>query len=70
MADKPLRVVVRGGGSSSNLYRWEIYRGPDRVERSLHRYPDEHAAREAGMQVMAKLIIAKQRQRPVFRGRG
>jgi len=63
MIDKALRLEVRRGGSPPNLYRWEIYRGSDRMERSLNRYPNEHAAREAGMQVMARLIGGKRRQR-------
>jgi len=33
------------------------------MERSLNRYPNEQAAREAGMQVMARLIGGKRRQR-------
>ena len=63
MVNKAFRVEVRRGGSSPNLYRWEIYRGSDRVERSLYRYPNEQAAREAGTQVMARLIAPKRRQR-------
>jgi hypothetical protein len=64
MVDKALRVEVRSGGSPPNIYRWEIYRGQDRVERSLHRYPNEQAAREAGTQVIARLIAPTRRQRP------
>jgi hypothetical protein len=60
--DRALRVEVRRGGSPPNPYRWEIYRGPDRVERSLHRYPNEQAAGEAGLQVIARLIAPKRRQ--------
>ena len=58
MVDKALRVEVRRGGALPTPYGWEIYRGMDRscVERSLHRYPSEQAAREAGMQAMARLI--------------
>ena len=63
MVDKALRIEVRRGGSPPSLYRWEIYRGSDRMERSLNRYPNEQAAREAGMQVMARLIGLKRRQR-------
>jgi hypothetical protein len=58
MVDKALRVEVRSGGSPPN-----IYRGQDRIERSLHRYPNEQAAREAGTQVMARLIAPTRRQR-------
>jgi hypothetical protein len=63
MVDKTLRVEVRGRGMSPTLYRWEIYRSPDRVECSLHRYPNADAAREAGMRVMARLIIPERGQR-------
>jgi hypothetical protein len=63
MVDKALRVEVRRGAGLPNPYRWEIYRGPYRVQRSLHRYPNEQAAREAGMQVMARLIVPKRPQR-------
>jgi len=65
MVGKPLRVEVRRGGSPGRLFRWEIYRGGTHscVERSLYRYPSEQAAREAGIQVMARLI-APSRSRP------
>jgi hypothetical protein len=64
MVDKPLRVEVRKGASPPSLYRWEIYRGHARVERSLPHYPTEEAAREAGMQVMARLITSGRTRRP------
>jgi hypothetical protein len=65
MTEKAFRVEVRKGGQLPTPYRWEIYRGDDRicVERSLHRYPTEQAAREAGMQAMASLIRSNHRRR-------
>jgi hypothetical protein len=57
MADKAFKVEVRRGGTPPTPYRWEIYRGGTvPVLRSLHRYTSEQAAREAGMQAMARLI--------------
>jgi hypothetical protein len=64
MAQKSLRVEVLRDKSASHLYRWEIYRGDDGVcvERSLYRYPNEQVAREAGMQLMARMIAPNSRQ--------
>jgi hypothetical protein len=65
MTEKAFRVEVRKGGSPPTRYRWEIYRGDERVciERSLHRYESEQAAREAGMQAMASFIATNRRRR-------
>jgi hypothetical protein len=63
MTEKAFRVEVRKGGGPPTPYRWEIYRGHARVERSLHRYPNEQAARESGMQTMALLIASNRRKR-------
>ena len=59
MTDKPLRVKIRRNAKAPNLYRWEIYRGPVSIERSMQGYPTEQAAAEAGYQFMARLLNRK-----------
>ena len=59
MADKSLRVEIRRNAKPPNPYRWEIYRGPACIERSMQGYPTEQAAAEAGYQSMARLLNRK-----------
>jgi hypothetical protein len=56
MADKSLRVEVRRNGNPPNPYKWEIYRGPSCIERSMQGHSTEQAAAEAGTQAMARIL--------------
>jgi hypothetical protein len=56
MVDKSFRVRVRSSGNPPNPYKWEIYRGHNRIERSMQGYPSEQAAAEAGTQAMARIL--------------